>query len=281
MNRKRLPAAFLLLLSSFATSTAALAQTGETYQPKVGQAGKDVVWVPTPAEMVEKMLDLAAITPNDVVIDLGSGDGRNVIAAAKRGARARGVEFNPDLVEFSRRAATREGVASRATFVQGDMYEAEFSDATVLVLFLLPDNLRKLQSKILQLKPGTRVVANTFGFSEWPTEATAAIENGCRAWCQAMLYLVPARVDGSWQLPQGTLELYQEFQTIKGTLTADGRTLEVQNGLVKVNDVTFTIGEATYSGRIRGDAIEGTVENPSGRQPFVARRNRARSRSVR
>jgi SAM-dependent methyltransferase len=105
------------------------------YQPRMGQPGKDVVWIPSPPDMVEKMLDMARVTPSDFVIDLGSGDGRNVIAAARRGARAMGVEYNPDMVELAKRAAAAAAVDDRATFVQGDMFEADISKATVLVLF--------------------------------------------------------------------------------------------------------------------------------------------------
>ena len=127
------------------------------FEPKAGQPGKDVVWVPTPHEIVEKMLDMADVTPQDFVMDLGSGDGRNVIAAARRGARGLGVEYNPDLVELSRRLAREAGVANRATFVQGDMYEADVSQATVLALFLKPENLDRMQDKFLAMKPGTRI----------------------------------------------------------------------------------------------------------------------------
>ena len=261
----------LVFTAVLACAAAAHAQsTTEPYQPKVGQPGKDVVWVPTPAEMVDRMLDLAGVTPKDVVMDLGSGDGRNVIAAAKRGARAVGVEYNSDLVELSKKNAAAAGVADKATFLQGDMYEADFSQASVLALFLLPENLRILLPKILELKPGTRVVANTFGFSGWTPEATTRMEEGCRSWCEAMLYVVPAKVNGTWQMPQGRLELHQEFQAIKGTLTANGETLTVENGTVKVDEITFTVGQAAYSGRVRGDTMAGTVKSGGKEQRFTA-----------
>ena len=261
------------LIAVLAFAGAAHAQsTTEPYQPKVGQAGKDVVWVPTPAEMVERMLDLANVTPRDVVMDLGSGDGRNVIAAAKRGARAVGVEYNPELVELSKKNAAAAGVAEKATFVQGDMYQADFSQATVLALFLLPENLKVLLPKILEMKPGTRIVANTFGFSGWTPESTTRMEEGCRSWCEAMLYVVPAKVDGSWQMPQGTLELYQEFQTIKGTLTSGGQTVTIENGTVKVDEITFTAGQAAYTGRVQGNTIVGTVKTGGREQRFTAKR---------
>jgi SAM-dependent methyltransferase len=277
MTRRRPFAAALLSVIALALACSAplhAQSTTDPYQPKVGQSGKDTPWVPTPAEMVEKMLDLARVTSRDFVVDLGSGDGRNVIAAAKRGARALGVEYNPDLVEYSKRVAEREGVADKATFVQGDMFEADFSQATVLALFLLPDNLRKLQSKILALKPGSRVVANTFGFSGWNAESSTRMEEGCTSWCEAMLYIVPAHVDGSWRLPQGTLELHQEFQNVMGTLTANGQTVSVDSGTVRTDEITFTAGGATYTGRVKGDRIEGTVKSGERETKFTARRGK-------
>jgi SAM-dependent methyltransferase len=165
----------------------------QVYVPEVGQQGKDVVWVPTPPELVEKMLDLAKVTSRDYVIDLGSGDGRNVIAAAKRGARALGVEFNPDMVALSNRLAAEAGVADRAQFVQGDMFEADFSEATVLAMFLLPDNLNRLKPKMEKLKPGTRIVLNTFGVPGWRPDVTERIGGECSSWCTAMLYTLPAK----------------------------------------------------------------------------------------
>ena len=184
-----------------ATPTQNPPATGQ-YEPKVGQAGKDVVWVPSPESTVEKMLDVAKVTPKDFVVDLGSGDGRNVIAAARRGARALGVEFNQDLVDLSRRNADKAGVGDKATFVQGDMYTAEFSQATVMALFLLPTNLVKLRDKFAALEPGTRIVANTFGIEDWTADETVTIEGECMSWCTVLLYYVPARVEGTWETPR-------------------------------------------------------------------------------
>src|SRR5687768_4345950 len=136
-------------------------------EPVEGQRGKDLVWVATPPALVEKMLDMAQVTADDRVVDLGSGDGRIVIAAARRGARALGVEYDAGLIEVAQRNAARAGVGDHATFVQGDLYEAELADATVLALFLLPDNLRALAPKFAALKPGTRIVTNRFGIPGW------------------------------------------------------------------------------------------------------------------
>jgi SAM-dependent methyltransferase len=183
--------------------------------------------VPTSEALVEKMFDVAGLTPRDFVIDLGSGDGRMIIAAAKRGARGLGVEFNPDLVEYSKRVAEEAGVSDKAEFVQGDMFAADISKATVLALFLLPEHFRKLTPKFLDLAPGSRIVVNTFGIPDWEPDRVERIEEGCESWCEAKLYIVPARVAGTWQLPQGTLNLSQEFQQVSGTMTAGGNSVPV------------------------------------------------------
>jgi len=231
--------------------------TQKPYEPTVGQEGKDVVWVPTPFVLVEKMLDLAKVTPQDYVMDLGSGDGRNIIAAAKRGARALGVEYNPDMVELSRREAAKQGVADKAQFVQDDMFEADISQATVMALFLLPDNLGKLTPKFLDLKPGTRMVLNGFGVPGWDADVTERAEGDCESWCTAMLYIVPAKVAGTWRLPKGELQLEQNFQKLTGTLTSGGTSTPIKDGRMLGDQITFTAGSAKYTGRVNGDTMSG------------------------
>ena len=248
------PVALLLLLAGLGASIAA-AQT-PTYEPTPGQAGKDVVWVPTPPELVEKMLDMAKVTPQDIVIDLGSGDGRNVIAAAKRGARAYGFEFNPDMVALSRRKAQEAGVADRATFIEGDMFEADISKATVLALFLLPSNLDKLAPKFLTLRPGTRMVNNTFQVTGWDADASETVEGSCTSWCTSHLNIIPARAAGTWRLGTNDLTLTQEFQMISGTLGSTA----ITNGRLRGKEITFTVGDAQYSGQVNGSSMEGTVK---------------------
>jgi SAM-dependent methyltransferase len=253
---------FPLLLAWCVAAVAGVAlsaQTEKPYEPTVGQEGKDVVWVPTPPELVEKMLDMARVTPQDFVIDLGSGDGRNVIAAAKRGARGRGVEYNPEMVELSRRIAAREGVADKAEFVQGDMYEADVSQATVLALFLLPENLNRLATKFLDLRPGTRIVANHFGVDGWDADETGRAEGDCGNWCTALLYIVPAKVAGTWHLPQGELTLEQSFQMVSGTLASRGISTPLANGRLRGDQITFTVAGTQYAGRVDGDQIHGNV----------------------
>jgi len=181
----------ILLLLGLATLLPAARQQG--FNPEVGQRGKDVVWVPTSPELVEKMLDMARVTADDFVVDLGSGDGRMVIAAARRGARAMWVEFNPEMVKLARQRAGEAGVAERATFVEGDMFEADIAQATVLALFLMPENLRKLEPKFRALPAGTRIVVNTFAIPDWKAETTEPIGENCTSWCTAMLYRVPPR----------------------------------------------------------------------------------------
>jgi SAM-dependent methyltransferase len=235
-----------------------------------------VVWVPTPEVLVEKMLDMAQVTANDFVMDLGSGDGRNVIAAAKRGARAVGVEFNPQMVELARKNATQAGVSDKATFVEGDMYEADISRANVLALFLLPTNLERLTAKFLDLRPGTRIVDNTFAIPGWSPDVTERIETGdCSTWCTALLWIVPAKVAGAWESPQGELTLTQEFQVVAGTAAAKGgAAAAVENGRLRGDQISFTVAGAEYSGRVTGDRIEGTVRSEGRDTAWTATRRR-------
>ena len=242
----------------------------ELFVPHVGQPGKDVVWVPTPPELVERMLDLANVTSRDFVIDLGSGDGRNIIAAAKRGARALGVEYNPDMVKLAQRNAEAAGVADKATFVQGDMYQADISQATVLALFLLPSNMLQLRSKFLELAPGSRIVANTFGMEGWSADENVHMGTNCTVWCTALLWIVPARVAGTWRQADGEVTLTQEYQMVSGTIGAT----PIVNGRLRGDLLTFTAGGAEYSGRVAGDRIEGTVRNSGTEAPWILTRAR-------
>ncbi len=229
-----------------------------TYEPTSGQEGKDVVWVPTPQALVDKMLDMAKVTPADFVIDLGSGDGRTVITAAKRGTRALGIEYNPDMVALSKRNAEKEGVAGKASFVKADLFESDFSKASVITMFLLPDINLKLRPKILTLKPGTRIVSNSFTMGDWEADekATLGSDAGCgTSWCTALLWIVPARVAGSHKLPQGELTLKQEFQMLSGTLVTEGKTFALE-GKVRGEDVSFTAGGKKYSGKMNGKSLE-------------------------
>lgn len=227
----------------------------QPFEPKSGQAGKDVVWVPTPQSLVDKMLDLAKVTPQDLVMDLGSGDGRTVITAAKRGATAIGIEYNPDMVELSKKNAAKEGAsAAKASFVQADLFETDFSKATVLTMFLLPEINIKLRPKILSMKPGTRVVSNSFTMEDWEADQSETVSNDCTSWCTAYLWIVPAKVEGTWQTPQGDLKLTQTYQKLSGTLG----TTKVE-GKMLGDQITFTAGKTSYTGRVNGNSIQGTA----------------------
>jgi SAM-dependent methyltransferase len=239
-------------------AVAALAQE-KPYEPVPGQSGKDAVWVPTPFVTIEKMLDLARLTPEDVVIDLGSGDGRAVIAAAKRGARATGVEFEEKLVLLSRQLAEKEGVADKATFVQGDMFAYDISKATVMPMFLLPEHFAKLTPKFLALKPGARIVINTFRIPSWEPDETAKAEGECSHWCTALLYIVPAKVAGNWRLPEGELRLTQNFQKVTGTLSAGGKRMQIKDGRLRGDNISFSIGRVSYTGRVDGNTMTGNI----------------------
>ena len=270
MRKRRLRAkAPWAVLLALAIAAPAHAQQS-TFKPEVGQAGKDVVWVPTPEVMVERMLDLAKVTPSDYVIDLGSGDGRNVIGAAKRGANALGVEYNPDMVALSKRLATEAGVANKAQFVQGDMFLADISKANVMALFLLPSNLLRLRDKFLELRAGSRIVSNTFSIQDWQADETVTIDQ-CEQWCTAMLYIVPAKIGGTWKIGNDTLELKQEFQMLSGTWTSGGQATEV-SGSLKGNDLSLKAGTKTISGRVEGNTINGSQTDGSAKSSWRATR---------
>ncbi len=250
--------AFALVLAALSGFVPAQAQkAAATFEPQSGQAGKDVVWVPTPQALVDKMLDMAKVTPNDFVIDLGSGDGRTVITAAKRGARALGIEYNPDMVALSKRNAEKEGVAGKASFVKADLFKSDFSKATVITMFLLPEINLKLRPAILELKPGTRIVSNSFNMDEWQADETATLpaEADCTSYCTAYFWLVPAKVGGTHKTPQGEFVLKQTFQMLSGSLTTKGETFALE-GKVRGEDVTFTAGGKKYSGKMNGKNLE-------------------------
>jgi precorrin-6B methylase 2 len=244
------------------TAAIALAQpTEKPFEPSSGQPGKDVVWVPTPQALVDKMLDIAKVTAKDVVYDLGSGDGRTVISAAKRGARATGVEYNPDMVELSKFNAAKAGVTDKATFMKADLFETDFSQATVITMVLLPDINIKLRPKILDLKPGTRIVSNTFTMGEWKDDDTATVgeKDGCSYYCTAHLWIVPAKVAGTWHSAQGELTLKQAFQMVQGTLKSGANALPISNAKLRADQLSFSAGGASYTGRVNGNSIEGGV----------------------
>jgi len=248
-----LTTATTITISAF--TGAASAQTNAQFKPEVGQPGKDVVWVPTPQALVDRMLDMAKVTPQDMLIDLGSGDGRTVISAAKRGLTALGIEYNPDMVDLAKRNAAAAGVANRATFVKADLFESDFSKAQVITMFLLPSINMRLRPKLLDMKPGTRIVTNSFTMEDWQADETSSIEGDCTSWCTAHLWIVPAKVEGNWQLGQGTMALTQKFQLVSGTLGSN----PVSEGRLRGDAISFTVGGTKYTGRVEGNTMRGTT----------------------
>lgn len=259
----------VLALVIVGVGPAVFAQDDSGFTPRSGQPGKDVVWVPTPDALVGRMLDLARVTPADYLVDLGSGDGRTVIAAARRGVRALGLEYNPEMVALSQRNAREAGVTNLATFRQADIFESDFSDATVVTMFLLPSLNLRLRPTLLEMKPGTRLVSNSFTMGEWDPDDSVTVETGgCQTWCTAFLWIVPAKVDGTWRVGDETLTLTQEFQMISGTL---GST-EVR-GRLRGSAITFTAGDRRFAGEVAADAMSGTIEGTPG-GTWTARRAR-------
>jgi precorrin-6B methylase 2 len=253
------------------------------YQPEVGQAGKDVVWVPTPLELVERMLDMAKVTSQDVVFDLGSGDGRIAIAAAKRGAKTKGVEYNPDMVELSRANAKKAGMSDKVEFVRGDIFETDFSSATVVTMYLLPQLNLKLRPTILNMKPGTRIVSHAFTMDDWEADQIAAVEGR-----DAYLWIVPAKVNGNWRLTHKSgsgeevidLEILQKYQRFAGQAKRGSSSAPIADGKLDGEQITFAFTGADgvkreFAGRVRGDRIDGFTKLQTGTNvPFVASRTK-------
>ncbi|MCU0461274.1 MAG: class I SAM-dependent methyltransferase [Bacteroidales bacterium] len=240
------------------------------YVPEVGQKGKDVVWVPTPTELVDLMLKIAKVTPDDYVVDLGSGDGRTVIAAARLGAQAVGIEYNPDMIALSKRNAEHEGVSKMTEFIEADLYEYDLSGATVITMFLLPEINLKLRPKLLELKPGTRIVSNTFTMGEWEADFEVTSEENWNSWNTALMWIVPADVQGTWELGAYPLAIRQEFQMIYGDYIMGVKEIPVTDGRLSGNDITFKIKGDLYVGKVEGTKMSGTVTNDAGSREWSA-----------
>ena len=263
-------ASCLVLAWGIAFPAAGQAARDRLAAPVYGQAGKDVIWIPTSPPMVERMLDMAAVGPGDRLVDLGSGDGVTVIAAARRGATAHGIEFNPELVALSRRRARAAGVADRATFARGDIFESDFSDATVVTLFLMPEVNLKLRPTLLAMRPGTRIVSNSFDMGDWQPDATAEVTQGCEHYCEALSWVVPAQVAGLWTIDgRRSLEIAQSYQKIGGIVREGSAHWILRDAGMDGTRIRFSIDGDRYEGEVRGDVMQGTV---NGTGPWQARR---------
>lgn len=271
---------FTALLFFSAASFSASANNREAcyrdFQPSSGQSGKDVVWVPTNDALVDRMLRMAQVTPNDLVYDLGAGDGKIAIAAARDfGARAVGIEYNPDMVKLAQCLAKAEGVSDKATIVQGDIFETDFSKATVVTLYLLPELNLRLRPTILKMKPGTRVVSHSFLMDDWEPDERSLTEDG-----QAYFWVVPARVAGNWTLRANgsndviELKLEQEFQKVHGTAGADKRSL-VETSL-RGDELKFAYNDGgtpvKVVARVNGNKMEAQVTRGSKTTKYVGTR---------
>src|SRR5689334_24778592 len=259
-----------VLLVSLALAAPATAQDQKKFEPHVGQAGKDVIWVPTPDEVVDRMLRMAQVTKDDFVVDLGAGDGKIAIAAAKKfGARSMGIEYNPDMARHAQGNVEKAGVTARAKIVQGDIFASDFTSATVVTMYLLPGLNMKLRPQLLQMRPGTRIVSHSFTMEDWQPDETSSMD-GRRAY----FWVVPAQVMGSWTLEFGPekreLSIEQRFQKIDGSV-AYGST---QVGLREAALRGFVIGfsyvdqaavKRDFSGRVLGGGrMEGSFKADNG-----------------
>ncbi len=263
-------------LWAFCAVGVSMAQPSPDYKPELAQSGKDVVWVPTPDALVNRMLDLAQLSARDYLIDLGSGDGRLVIMAAKRGAQGHGIEYSADLVALSQRTAQRAGVEDKATFAKADLFDSDFSKATVVTLFLGPDLNRKLMSKLLNLKPGTRIVSNTHPIGDWPADESAesADDENTVYYRNALLWIVPAKVAGAWRFAGGSVNFRQRYQRVSGSVTLQGKSAPVTSAKLRGDEIRFSAGGAQFSGKVNGDVIAGTVTTGGASREWRAERAR-------
>jgi hypothetical protein len=249
------------------------AASAQKFEPQVGQAGKDVIWVPTPDEVVERMLTMAQTGPSDIHFDLGAGDGKIAIMAAKKfGARATGIEYNPDMVKHANQRAQEAGVAGvgpgKAQIRHGDIFATDFSSATVITLYLLPALNMKLRPTILSMRPGTRVVSHSFTMEDWEADEISTMD-GRRAY----FWLVPANVMGTWALDAGgqknELTLEQTFQKINGSVTLGTTHAGLRDARMRGPQISFAYVDQgglrrEFAGNVSGKQMQGTFRDDKG-----------------
>jgi SAM-dependent methyltransferase len=251
----------LSVSTSFAQATDSPKLGDEKYKPSVGQSGKDVIWVPTNDAVADAMLKMANVKPGDLVFDLGAGDGKIAIAAAKNyGATAVGIEFNKDMADLATRNAARAGVSDKVKIINGDIFVEDFSKANVLTMYLLPDLNLKLRPTILKMAPGTRVVTNSFNMGDW--EADATIGDG---YAQGYYWVVPGNAAGKWTIKGiesskvGTLDLTQRYQRVGGTLSIDGKSQPILGPSLVGNRLKFSFVEQGGQSRIVDVTLKGNT----------------------
>ena len=265
-----LVAAVVSLLALSATADGRTrAECERDYKPQVGQAGKDVVWVPTPDELVNRMLTMAKVTPKDYVFDLGAGDGKIAIAAGKKfGATAVGIEYNPDMAKLAQCFVQAEGVTDRVKIIQGDIFKEDFSKATVVTMYLLPELNMRLRPTILAMKPGTRVTSHQFNMGDWEADETAEIE-----YRTAYLWIVPAKVEGNWTFRDDggkttfNVAMTQKFQRLSGDASMGSNKNPLVGATLRGEEIRFAFNDdkgqtRTLNGTVRGNEIIGTLRGP-------------------
>jgi SAM-dependent methyltransferase len=261
-------AAACLLTAAFAVDADARDRKDceRDYKPQVGQSGKDVVWVPTPDELVQRMLRMAKVTPQDLVYDLGAGDGKIAIAAGKLGANSVGIEYNPDMAKLANCMVTADGVASKTKIIQGDIFKEDFSKATVITMYLLPELNLCVRHRILAMKPGTRVTSHQFTMGDWEADETSEFE-----YRTAYLWIVPARVDGIWALRDAngattTINLTQTFQKLSGEVVSGASRQPLVGATLRGDQLRFAFNDEkgvtrTFNGTVRGNELAGTFKS--------------------
>jgi len=254
------------------------AECERDYKPQVGQAGKDVIWVPTPDELVNKMLTMARVTPKDFVVDLGAGDGKIAIAAGKKfGATALGIEYNPEMAKLAQCFVQAEGVADKVKIIQGDIFKEDFSKATVVTMYLLPELNLRLRPTILSMKPGTRVTSHQFTMGDWEADETAEIE-----YRSAYLWIVPAKVEGNWTFREDSggktafsVAVAQKYQRISGDASMGGNKNPLVGASLRGEEIKFAFNDEkgqtrTFSGTVRGGEMTGTLRGPGAAEVRVS-----------
>lgn len=246
------------------------------YKPQVGQSGKDVVWVPTPDEVVQRMLRMAKVTPQDIVYDLGAGDGKIAIAAGKIGATSVGIEYNPDMAKLAQCYVQAEDLAGKTRIIQGDVFKEDFSKASVVTMYLLPELNLRLRPTILNMKPGTRVTSHQFTMGDWEPDETAEVD-----YRTAYLWIVPAKVEGAWTLreqgagnAQYTVNLSQKYQKVTGDVAAGTAKQPLVGATVRGEEIRFAFNDdkgvtRTLTGTVRGNELTGTLKGAGGAETKV------------